>query len=101
MIKKWNFLAYVHGVLFWWAVLFIISLFIPDGGKTASALATGNMLFLFVNIPLSAFSLILKAKGMFDIGYENVVGKLSVINIIVGAVAWIFVIILMQSPKFG
>ena len=99
--KNWNFLVYVHGALLLWAVLFIVSLFIPDGGKTASVLAIGNALFLFVNIPLAVFSLILKAKDCFSIDHEGPTVVLSIANIIVGVLAWLFVVMLLQSPKFG
>ena len=60
--KNWNILIYLHGALLLWFVLFIVSLLIPDGGKTASILAVGNALFLFANIPLAVLSFILNAK---------------------------------------
>ncbi len=98
---NWNFLVYVHGSLLLWALLFVVSLLIPDGGKTASVLAVGNALFLFVNIPLAVFSFILKAKDRFSIEYESPVVVLSILNTIVGIILWIFVVLLAQSPKFG
>ncbi len=99
--KNWNFLVYVHGGLLLWALLFVVSLFIPDSGKTASVLAIGNALFLFVNIPLAVFSFILRAKDCFSIEYESPVVVLSILNTIIGIVLWIFVVLLAQSPKFG
>ena len=96
--KNWNFLVYVHSGLLLWVLLFVVSLFIPDGGKTASVLAIGNALFLFINIPLSIFSLILKAKNLFDIDYEGPATVLSIINLIIGIVAWFFVVLFLQSP---
>lgn len=95
--RKWDFLFYVHGALLLWFVLFVISLSIPDGGKTASVLAIGNALFLFINIPLVVFSFVLKAKDRFGTGYERPIAVLSVLNALVGILAWIFVILLMQS----
>lgn len=98
--KKLNFIVYPHAVLFLWAVLFIISLQLSDGGEIASVLAFGNPLFLFVNIPFSLFSLILKAKSCFSKKYGVPIVVLSILNIIVGIMAWSFVVILLQSPKF-
>ena len=96
--KKWNFLIYIHGALLLWFVLFIISLLIPDSGKTASILAVGNALFLFANIPLAVFSFILKAKDRLSIAYETPIVVLSILNIIVGILMWLFVVMLMQMP---
>lgn len=99
--KNWSFLVYVHGGLLLWVLLFVVSLFIPDGGKTAGVLAIGNAMILFINIPLSISSLILKAKNLFDIDYEGSATVLSIINLIIGIVAWLFVVLLLQSPKFS
>ena len=96
--KNWNFLLYIHSALLLWFVLFIISLLIPDGGKAAGILAVGNSLFLFANIPLAIFSFILKAKDRFSIAYETPIVVLSIINIIVGILMWLFVVMLMQKP---
>lgn len=96
--KKWNFLLYVHGALLLWFVLFVISLFIPDGGKTASVLAIGNALFIFINIPLVVLSFVLKAKDCLGTDYESPIAVLSILNAIVGILAWIFVILLLHSP---
>ena len=96
--KNWNFLVYVHGGLLLWALLFVVSLLIPDSGKIVSVLAVGNALFLFVNIPLAVFSFVLKAKGHFDLQYEGFVVVLSILNIIVGITAWLFVILLLRMP---
>ena len=99
--KNWNILIYLHGALLLWFVLFVTSLFIPDGGKTASVLAIGNALFLFVNIPLAVFSFILRVKDRFSTEYERLVVVLSILNTVIGIVLWIFVVLLAQSPKFG
>lgn len=99
--KKWDFLLYVHRVLFFWFVLFVISLSIPDGGITAGVLAIGNPLFLLINIPLAVLSFVLKAKNRFSTDCERPIVVLSTVNAIVGILAWIFVILLLQSPKFG
>ncbi len=96
--KNWNILVYVHAGLLLWTLLFVVSLFIPDGGKTAGVLAIGNALLLFINIPLGILTLILKAKDRFDMDYENSAVVLSIINIIIGAVAWVFVVLLLQAP---
>ena len=96
--KNWNFLLYIHGALLLWFVLFIISLLIPDGGKAASILAVGNAFFLFANIPLAVFSFILKAKDRFSMAYETPIVVLSILNIIVGILMWLFVVMLIQKP---
>ena len=96
--KNWNFLVYVHGALLLWALLFVFSLFIPDGGKTASVLAVGNALFLFANIPLAVLSFILNARDRFSIACKTPIVVLSILNIIVGILMWLFVVILMQMP---
>ena len=96
-IKNWNFLIYLHGALLLWFVLFVTSLFIQDGGKTASVLAIGNALFLFVNIPLGIFSLVLNKKNHFD-QHKALAIVLSIINMLVGIVMWLFVVMLTQMP---
>lgn len=95
--KTWNFLIYLHGALLLWFVLFVTSLFMPDGGKTVSVLAIGNALFLFVNIPLGIFSLVLNKKNHFD-QHKTLAIVLSIINMLVGIVMWLFVVLLMQMP---
>ncbi|MGN0999290.1 MAG: hypothetical protein ACI4PO_07045, partial [Faecousia sp.] len=55
----------------------------------------------FINIPLVVLSFVLKAKDRFGTGYESPIVVLSILNAIVGILAWIFVILLMQSPKIG
>ena len=97
--SKWNIIVYVHAALLLWALLFVGSLLIPDGGKTASVLAIGNVLFLFVNIPLSAVSFLLKAKDCHSIKYEKTIVVLSILNTITGIIAWLSVVLLIQSPK--
>lgn len=99
--NSWNIFVYAHIGLLLWAFLFIVSLFIPDGGKAAGVLAVGNILFLFVNIPLSIFSLLFKVKDRVSIEYETPVVMLSILNIIVGIIAWFFVLFLMQIPQLG
>ena len=96
--KNWKCLHYIHGALLLWFVLFIISLLIPDGGKAASILAVGNAFFLFANIPLAVFSFILKAKDRFSMAYETPIVVLSILNIIVGILMWLFVVMLIQKP---
>lgn len=96
--RKWNFMVYVHAGLLLWAFLFLCSLCIPDGGITASILASGNFFFLFLNIPLAVFSFVLKAKACFDLRYEGIAVVLSILNIIVGIAAWLFVALLLQMP---
>lgn len=96
--KNWSFLVYVHAGLLLWALLFLVSIFVPGGGKIVSVLAIGNALFLFVNIPLAVFSFVLKAKGYFDVQYKSFVVVLSILNLIVGIAAWLFVIFLLQTP---
>lgn len=99
--NKWNILVYVHAALLLWALSFIICLFVPGGGKAASILSAVNFLFLFFNIPFGVLSFILKAKDLFDIEYEDAIAVLSVLNIIIGIIAWLFVVLLWLSPKIG
>ena len=96
--KNWNILIYLHGALLLWFVLFVTSLFIPDGGKTAGILAIGNALFLFANIPLAVLSFILNAKDRFSIACKTPIVVLSILNIIVGILMWLFVVMFMQMP---
>ena len=96
--KNWNFLLYIHGALLLWFVLFIISLLIPDGSKATSILAVGNVFFLLANIPLAVLSFILNAKDRFSIACKTPIVVLSILNIIVGILMWLFVVMLMQKP---
>ena len=65
-----------------WFVLFVISLSIPDGGKTASVLAV---------------SLILSKKKHFT-HHKAFAIVLSIINMLIGIVMWIVVVMLIQMP---
>ena len=96
--KKWNIIVYLHAVLLIWALLFVGSLVVPDVRKIAGVLAIGNVLFLFVNIPFAVVSLVLKAKKYFSIQYEAPVVVLSILNIVIGILAWIFVVLVLQMP---
>ena len=96
--RKLNFLVYVHGALLLWAALFVISLSMSDGGQTASRLAFGNLLFLFVNIPLGILCLIFSQKNRFDAHYKVPAIVLSMINMLIGSVAWIFAAMLLEMP---
>lgn len=96
--KKWNILVYLHASLLLWAMLFVNSLHIPDGGKTAGVLSVGNILFLLVNIPLAIFSFVLNAKGFFSKAYRGPIVVLSIMNAIIGIIAWLFIILLLQKP---
>lgn len=95
--KKWNIIVYPHIVLLLWALLFLGS-FIFDSGTAASIFAFGTPLFLFFNIPFSAVSLVLKAKGYFSKKYGRAIVVLSILNIIVELAAWYFAILLLQKP---
>ncbi len=99
--RKWNMLVYVHGILLLWALLFIGSLTLHDGGRTAGVLAPGNALFLFVNIPLAVFSFVLKRKKCFDKSYETPIVVLSRLNAMVGIAAWIFLAMLIHEFSLG
>lgn len=99
--KKWDFLLYVHAVLLLWALLFLCSALLLDDGRIVSIFATGTPLFLFVDIPFSIFSFVLNRKGFFRATYQKPITVLSVLNTLVGITAWILVIWLLQSPKFG
>ena len=97
-LKNWNFLVYIHSILLLWIISFVASLSLGDGGKTAGTLAIGNALFLFVNIPLSIFSLVLCKKDRFSKCYKTPAVGLSVVNMLVSIAFWIFVLLLMQKP---
>lgn len=96
--KKLDFLVYVHGALLLWFALFAGSLFLQDGGNTASVLAIGNVLFLLANIPLGILSLIWTAKDRFSPRFKVPVAILSVLNILVSVAVWIFAVMLLQMP---
>lgn len=95
---KWNIMIYLHAALLIWALLFLGSLIIPDGGKTASVFAVGNFLLLFVNIPFAALTLVLQAKNYFSTPYKVPAVVLSILNIVVGVISWLWVILLLQMP---
>ena len=93
--KKWDLLFIPHTILLLWAILFLGSLHLSDGGKTAGILATGNYFFLFVNIPFSIFSIILKAKGCFSKKWGIYILVFSILNILVGIAGWSFAVLLV------
>lgn len=97
-LKNWNFLVYIHSILLLWFISFVASLSLGDGGKTTGVLAIGNALFLFVNIPLSIFSLVLYKKDRFSKHHKIPAVVLSIVNMIVSIAAWIFVVMLLQKP---
>ncbi len=99
--NKWNRIIIPHAVLLLWALLFIVSIFANSfaGFNIPQVLSIGSFFFLFVNIPLSVFSLMLKAKDYFSFEYDDPIQTLSILNIIIGCLEWIFVILLLLSPK--
>ena len=96
--KNMNFFVYLHGILLLWAVLFLICLSIPALRGMLDFLGWGNLLFLFVNIPFSLVSLVLKAKGRFSRKYGIPIVVLSLLNTVVGIMVWWFVVLLFQMP---
>ncbi len=98
MKKRWQSLLYTHIFLLLWAVLFLLSLFLADGGTVASMLAPGNFAFLFVNIPLAVLSVYHALKGHLGKPHIVPVLMLSLLNTLIGIAAWIFVVMLMLKP---
>ena len=96
--NKWDMILYVNGFLLVWALLLLGSVCLDSSGKITGRLAVGNILFLFVNIPLAVWSLYLKKKGRFSKQYGVPVAVLSVLNLAVGIAAWLFVVALLQKP---
>ena len=96
--KNLDFFVFLHAILLLWAVLFLICLSIPVLRDMLDFLAWGNILFLFVNIPFSLVSLVLKAKGHFSRKYGIPIVVLSLLNTTVGIMVWWFVVLLSQMP---
>ena len=96
--KNCDFFLYIHAFFFLWFAAFFLSIF--GSGKLAGMLAPGFILFLFVNIPFSVLTIVLKIKQIFSKQFKIPILVLAILNFLVGIAAWTFVIILSQSPKF-
>ena len=88
-------LVCVHMGLAAWAVLFLVSLSVKDGGAAAGFLGTGNIAFLFVNIPLSVITLILVKKGRIGRRCMALSVVLAVTNMLIGAAAWMILVLFL------
>ena len=94
---NWDRLRHVHAVLLVWFLLFFGSLHISP--YLAAALAIGNALFMFVNIPLSLLSFVLMAKGRFSRKYNIPIAVLSVLNTGVSIAVWSFALSMAESAE--
>ena len=99
-MEKWkeNGILCVNVFLLLWAILVIGSIFVDGSGELTGMLAIGNALFLFVNIPFAVVSFLLKKKGCFSKPYERPISVLSLLNLLVGIAAWLFVSVLFRKP---
>lgn len=82
----------IHMLLTVWALLFACSLFLADSGTSADILAVGNIVFLFLDIPLSVWTLILRKKGRIRKSSSAIAAVLAVTNTVIGIGAWYFLI---------
>ena len=95
--SKWNGFVYVHGILLLWALLFIGGLHI-FGRNMPAFLGLGNFFYLFVNIPLAICTFVLISKDFITGAKKVPTAVLSVLNLIIGIIAWYFIILLIQKP---
>lgn len=95
--KNADFIIYIHSFLFLWAVAFLACLQFYQLRNALSVIAFGNIAFLFFNIPFSVISFVLKIKGFISIKYAKSLVVLSIVNILVGIAAWIFVAIVLRT----
>ena len=100
--RCWDWLLIPLILIPLWAILFVSILEFADGTKIGvtliGGLAWGNIAGLFLSIPLSAVSLIAKAKGRFSEKASAAVLPLSILNILVGIADWVFCILVMRMP---
>ena len=97
--KRLDWLLLVHVLIIVWALLFGCSLlFVPDGGKLAKMLAPGNLVAVFISIPLAVFSLMARAKQRFSEICSTPILVLSIVSICIGIAGWIFLIMIMRMP---
>lgn len=94
---NWDRLRYLHTGLLLWFVLFFGSLHISP--YLAAVLAIGNALFMFVNIPLSLFSVLLMAKGRFSKQYNIPIAILSILNTGVSIAVWSFALSMAEMAE--
>ena len=95
--RKFDWLIYLHVVLFVWASLFCISLAI-NNGSLAGLFAVGNIAFILVNIPLGIFSIICVVKKRVVKRISVALTILSILNILYGIAAWCFLVLLFKMP---
>lgn len=95
--KLHNWILIPNIVLFVWAVFFVASI-ILSWGHTAGIISIGQVLFLFINIPLAILSFVFIAKKRVS---KKIIVPLiifAVLNIIFSIADWIFVILLINMP---
>lgn len=97
--ERWDRLLIVHVLIIVWAFLFVGSLvFETDGGKLAGMLASGNIVAIFISIPLAIISLMARAKQRFSEICSTPILVLSIVSICIGIAGWIFLIMIMRMP---
>ena len=94
--RKWDWILGIQVLIVLWALLFFPSLFCAGGVKMTGYLAWGNLLGVFVSIPLAVFSLIARAKKRFSENASAFILAFSVLNICVGIISWSFFIGVMR-----
>ena len=89
--------VYVHVVLFLCACAFLIGLSL-NNDVIISIFSKAMIAFWLINIPLGIISLVAVAKGRAKKSLSVPLSVLSVLNILVGLAAWVFLILLMKMP---
>ena len=88
---------YVHLVLFLCACVFLIGLFLKEA-VLVSIFSKAMIAFLLLNIPLGIISLVSAAKGRVKQNRVVSLSVFSIVNILVGVAAWIFLVLLLKKP---
>ncbi len=95
--KSTDWQVYVHVILFLFACAFLIGLSL-NNDVLISIFSKAMIAFWLINIPLGIISLVAVAKGRAKKSLSVPLSVLSVLNILVGLAAWVFLILLMKMP---
>ena len=95
--KSTDWQIYVHVILFLFACAFLIGLFLKEAALV-SIFSKAMIAFLLLNIPLGIISLVSVAKGRVKQNRVVSLSVFSIVSILVGVAAWIFLVLLMKKP---
>lgn len=95
--EKHNWLIYIHIVLILWTILYLYCLFF-NKAQMLSFLAKGIAAALFINIPIGIRSFVYLNKRQVSKRLFVMMSILAITNIVIGAVAWFFLILLLRKP---